>query len=469
MATKPKIKTLTNTSVDVLNAIRNNASNNYRDYVPVATADAESIREIGAIIMDYPALQNEFLSALVNRIGRVILSSKLYTNPWAMFKRGMLDFGETIEEIFTNIAKPFQFDPEVAEEKVFKREIPDVRSAFHTMNYQKFYKATVSQEQLRQAFMSMDGVTSLIASIVDAMYTGAAYDEFETMKYMLARNILRGRLYAQKTDSAPLTNPKNVIADAKSLSNKLTFLSNKYNPAGVYTHTLRDDQFVIVNSDFEATMSVDVLASAFNMDKTEFMGHVILVDGFGDIDNDRLDILFADDKTYTKLTSAELEALASIPLVVVDRDYFMIYDNLYNFTENYNGEGLYWNYFYHTWKTFSISPFANAIVFVPTAVGITSVTVTPDAVSIADDFVGSIPLSVAVVTTGFASEEVDWTIKTDLSSYTNLKVDVTKGGVVQIAHTGTVASYPASITVRATSVVDSTKYDDCVITLVSGT
>lgn len=87
MATKPKIKTLTNSSVDILNAIRNNASTNYKDYVPQATADSDSIREIGAVIMDYPALQNEFLSALVNRIGRVILTSKSYDNPWAMFKR----------------------------------------------------------------------------------------------------------------------------------------------------------------------------------------------------------------------------------------------------------------------------------------------------------------------------------------------------------------------------------------------
>lgn len=468
MATKPKIRTLTNTSVDVLNAIRNNASVDYRNYVPVATADAESIREIGAIIMDYPALQNEFLSALVNRIGRVILSSKLYSNPWAMFKRGMLDFGESVEEIFVDLAKPFQYDPEVAEQTVFKREIPDVRSAFHILNYKKFYKATVEQEELRTAFMSIDGVTSLIAKIVDAMYTAANYDEFETMKYMLARNILRGRLYAEAVDSQPLVNPKPVIAKVKSLSNKLTFLTNKYNPAGVYNHTIRDDQYVLINSDFEATMSVDVLASAFNMDKAQFMGHVILVDGFGDIDNDRLDILFKDDKTYTKLTDAELTALNSIPLVVVDKDYFMIFDKLFEFTEQYNGEGLYWNYFYHTWKLFSVSPFANALVFVPTTVGITSVTVTPDAVSVANDFVGEIPLNVAVVTTGFASKAVNWTIETDLSSYTNLVVDVTDGGVVQISHAGTVASYPETITVRATSAVDSTKYDDCVITLVAG-
>ena len=114
MATKPKIVTLTNSSVDILNAIRNNASVNYQNYVPVATSDAESIKKIGTIIMDFPSLQNEFLSALVNRIGRVILTSKLYENPWAMFKKGMLDFGETVEEIFVDIAKPFQYDPAVA-------------------------------------------------------------------------------------------------------------------------------------------------------------------------------------------------------------------------------------------------------------------------------------------------------------------------------------------------------------------
>mgnify|MGYP000075391992 FL=1 len=74
---------------------------------------------------------------------------------------------------------------------MFKREIPDVRAAFHILNYQKFYKATISNDQLRQAFLSWQGITDLIAKIVDSMYTGANYDEFLTMKYMLARNILQ--------------------------------------------------------------------------------------------------------------------------------------------------------------------------------------------------------------------------------------------------------------------------------------
>ena len=100
MAVKPTIKTLTNSSVDILNVIRENATQNYKEYVPKATPDANSIRQIGAVIMDYPALQNEFLNALVNRIGRVLITSKMYDNPWAMFKKGMLELVETVEEIF---------------------------------------------------------------------------------------------------------------------------------------------------------------------------------------------------------------------------------------------------------------------------------------------------------------------------------------------------------------------------------
>ena len=107
MPVKPKTKTLTNSTEQILNAIRNSASINYQNYVPIATKDAESIKEIGAVIMDYPNLQNEFLSALVNRIARVIVTSKMYENPLAMFKKGFVEFGESIEEIFVNIAKPF--------------------------------------------------------------------------------------------------------------------------------------------------------------------------------------------------------------------------------------------------------------------------------------------------------------------------------------------------------------------------
>lgn len=459
MATKPKIVTLTNSSVDILNAIRNNATNNYRDYVPYATPDAESIREIGTIIMDYPALQNEFLNALVNRIGLVLITSKMYSNPLAVFKRGTMEFGETIEEIFVELAKPFQFDPAVAESEIFKREIPDVRSAFHVMNYQKFYKETIQNEQLRQAFLSWEGITDLISKIVDAMYAGAAYDEFLAMKYLLAKMILNGRLYPVAIPQPVAANASTIVTQIKDVSNRWEFMSTSYNIAGVHTHVAKDDQYLIINSNFDAVMDVSVLAAAFHMEKAEFMGHRILVDSFGSLDTDRLNVLFKDDPTYTQLTSAQLTALDAVPAVLVDKKWFMIVDNMYKFTEQYNGEGLYWNYWYHTWKTFSISPFANSAVLVYGTPAVSSIVISPATAVISAG--QSLTLSAVVTTAYFAPKSVTWTA-TDGNGDPIDGVTINGAGILTV---GADVDANTAITVTATSVYDSTVKDTATITV----
>lgn len=453
MPVKPKIRTLTTSAADILNVIRNNASVDYRNYVPKADAnDVESVRTIGAIIMDYPALQNEFLNALVNRIGRVMLTSKMYSNPIAFFKKGVLEYGESIEEIFVNIAKVQEFNPEIAEQEVFKRVVPDVRAAFHIMNYQKFYKATVTQEQLKQAFLSWDGVTDLIARIVDSMYTGANYDEFLVMKYLLARHILDGRVYPVTVPTVTAENAKAIITTVKGVSNKLTFMNSDYNPAAVRTFTEKTDQYMIVNSVFDATMDVNVLASAFNMDKAEFLGHRVLIDGFGDLDVARLGEIFAGDPTYHEPSQDELTALNAIPAVIVDKDWFMVFDMLMQFTEQYNGQGLYWNYFYHVWKTFSVSPFANSVLFVPGTPSVTSVTVSPTTASVPKG--GSVSLSAVVDTDYFAPQTVVWT-----SSAEDVKVSA--AGVVTVD----ADAKSTTATITATSAFDNKKKATCTVTV----
>ncbi len=451
MPVKPHIKTLTNSSVDILNAIRNSSTTNYKEYVPIATPNTESLREIGTIIMDSPNLQNEFLNALVNRIGRVIVTSKLYDNPLKMFKKGILEFGETIEEIFVNIAKPFQYDTSTSEQTVFKREMPDVRSSFHIMNYQKYYKVTIQNEQLRQAFLSWDGITNLISKITESMYTSANYDEFQVIKYLLAKHIINGTMHTETIlDNLALEKKVSAI---KAISNKFTFPRSDYNLAGVVNQTLKDNQYILVNADFEAEMSVEVLATAFNMNKAEFIGHEVLVDGFGDIDIDRLNKLFEGDNTYTELSQDELNALNKIPAVLVDENFFMIFDNLIKFTEIYNGEGLYWNYWLHTWKTFSVSPFANNTVFVPAIPTVTDVTVSPSTLTLNKN--SSFTFTANVTTTNFASKEVNWTVDSDNAT-------ISKSGMVTILDSAKTGN---KITVTATSVYDNDKKGESTITI----
>lgn len=411
--------------------------------------DTRSIQNIGEFIMSYQPYQNAFLNALVNRIGRVLVTSRMWNNPWAVFKKGKMGYGETVEEIFVNIAKPHSFDPAKAESEVFKREIPDVRAAFHTMNYQKFYKVTISNDQLRQAFLSFSELSDLIARIVDSMYTSMNLDEYLVMKYMLCREMLNGGIYTVTTPaiSGADADPEGAVELYRQYTNALTYLKSTYNRAGVRTSTPVDRQVIIVPVAAEATIGVKVLANAFNISEVEYLGRRIGIDSF-DFDADdtaRLAEIFENDPDYTPLNGTEVTALQSVSAFKCDPEWFMVFDNFDQFTENYNGQGLYWQYFYHVWKTFSASPFANAIAFTSQTNEVTEVTVAPVSSNVA---VGtSIQMTATVDGTGLYPKTVTWSIKgsEELASGTN--IDPTTG----VLHVATDETVSNTITVTASA------------------
>lgn len=456
MAVKPSKVDLNATSVDILNTVRTELGAPYSNMVPYANGTTESIRSVGDAIMSYEATQNAFLSALINRIAKVVITSKNFYNPWSFMKQGLLEMGETVEELFVNLVPINQFDPAIAESELYKRVIPDVRSAFHPMNYQKFYKITVSNDQLRQAFLSWQGITDLISKIIESIYKSANYDEFLVMKYLLAKKALAGNLYSVHVDALSADTASDLVRTIKGISTDMAYPKTKYNEAGVTTNTERFDQFIITSAESNAYIDVDVLAAAFNMDKVEFMGHRVEVDSFSEFPEDRMAEIFANDPNYTPFTPTEINALNNVLALVIDRNFMQIYDNFYNMTEKYNSQGLYWNYFYHVWKTYSTSPFSNAVVFTTDTPAITSVSVAPSAVTVNKGQTAQ--LTATVVTTGLAPKTVTWSMTTTTD---NSYVD--QNGLVHVGSDETLTS----LTVRATSTYDDTKYSDSTITVPS--
>lgn len=361
MAKRIASSTLNATTLDILNVIRQNASYDYQQNVPVVDK-ASDIPKVGEVIYGTPAFSNQFINALVNRIAIVRVQSATFNNPYSILKKGYLEFGETVEDIFVSIAKAVDYTPEKASEREFKRTLPDIRSAFHTMNWRVMYPVTIQDEDLRQAFLSVDGVTDLIAKIVDSVYTAAEYDEFLLFKYLLIKAISHGKMKPAAIDS-----DTDLTASAvafRSASNILPFMSSEYNEANVKTNTPKSRQIIFMDAKFNAQYDVNVLASAFNMDKADFMGRLFLIDNWTDFDNERFDIIRANSDGIEEITSAELALLNDVKAALLDENWFQVYDNNNKFTEQYVASGLYWNYFYHVWKTVSSSPFANAIVFV---------------------------------------------------------------------------------------------------------
>lgn len=405
------------TTSAVINAIAPSLS----ERIPTATA--ENLADIGQYILNNKSLANQFLNVLVNRIARVIITSRLYENPLAAFKKGTEKYGDIIEEIFVNIANAHEYNPQIAENEVYKRVIPDVGAVFHRTNSQLFYKATIQEESLEKAFTSEQGMRTLIAGIVDSLYSGANYDEFVAMKNIFAESA--DEMFYIKTDAPSVANIHNIVTNIKSASNLMEFMSNQYNAAGVMNYTPKSRQVLLIRADIDAIMDVNVLAAAFNMDKAEFMGRKVLVDNFGAENPD-------------------------VYAVLCDDEFLMVVNTLDKFTEQYNAQGLYWNYFWHVWRVFSRSPFSNCIAFTSgTIVAATAVSITNTSGTYAKGTDLQMTASVAPATA--TNKNVRWTLEgAEADTY------ISATGMV---HFGTAQT--GTLTIKATLVADPTKTDTC--------
>ena len=422
--------------VNVLNVIRQNATAVYQDRIPEATA--ENLHEVGDAILTYEAQANEFVNALVNRIGLVILNNRMATNPLAALKKGRLAVGETIEEIYIDVIKAQTYDPRAAQDTLFKRHLPNVSSVFHSVDSQLNYPLTISNEQLRKAFLSYDSLDRFIAGLVDSMYKSATLDEFIQMKQLISEWNENSRFIVEPitavTDAA---SAREAMIKIKAVSDGMTIFNNQMNYAGVWTSTPKDEQYLITTPDFNARMDVDVLAAAFHMDKAEFAGHVIVVDNIGDLGD------------------------AGIEAILVDKNWYQVYDYLRTFKTAYNGEGLYWNYFYHVWMVYSLSPFANAVAFGTAAPTVTTLTVTPTTATVKPG--GTLQITTAVTGTGDPTSKCTFTIagNTDPETVVNTMGKVILGS----KETGSLGTSKKEITVTATSVQDTSKTATCTITV----
>ena len=325
-------------SYDLMNAIRNSSSAMFQSYVPLANAD--NVAEVGQALLISQTLQNEFITSLVERIGLVIIRTVSLQNPLKKFKKGTMPQGRTIEEIYVDITQEHLYDPEIAETEQFKREIPNVKTLFHELNRKGFYKQTIQDDSLRTAFISWNHFDNFIGGIIQSIYNSSEVDEYKYMKLLVDNYYSKGLFHivpVSKPDTGTATAEMVQKMRATALRMTLPQGTRDYNAMAVHTKSDMEDLHLIIDADLQARLDVDVLAKAFNMDRTNFLGNVTVIDGFA---------------------STGLEA------VLIDKSWFMVYDMLNKMESTRNSQGLYWNYFYHVWQLFSSSRFANAVAFV---------------------------------------------------------------------------------------------------------
>lgn len=321
-----------NYTLAVLNAIRDSASTEYSTRIPSATRT--NVTTIGNALATYTPLLNEFTTNLVGKIALTVFASKSMTNKLAPFKKGMVPFGADVEELFVNMTSAVAFDKDGA--TALARSKQEVLARYHRENRQDTYKVTLSDAQVKNAFRSLEGVQNLLTEIVKAMYNGSEYDEYVFMKELLAQYDANFFDYQVDPITDTATATKFIKAVRKAVAD-LGFVSTAYNKAGVKTLTAPEDLVLLINKDVLAVVDIDILSKAFNLGKTDFEPKIVVMDDFG--------------------------SLANCYAMLVDKDFFMVYDTLHTVEEQRNAQGLFTNHFLHVWQILSLSQFKNAVKF----------------------------------------------------------------------------------------------------------
>ena len=423
----------------------------------------ESIAPIGKIIMSNDRYKNAFLNT-IDLIGLTVIDRNYWENPWENFtNRGNLNFGQTVREILVDIADVFDYNKYANDSEHFlKNVVPNVFNYLHELNYQKFYKTTTSDAQLAMAFNTEGGLFDLIEKIVGSLYEGYKYDKYIADKYMLCRRIVDGTITSIPIMNYSQLTPRERVAKLKSVSNLMTFRSPNYNPAGARVSSSFDHQIAIINTDFEADMSTEVLATSFFKNEAEMKSRSALVDGFANHDEDRLKELLGD--AYVPFTDEEKGELRNIPAVIIDSEFFQDYNYAFDnnaetkMTDFYNPETLKRNHWLHTWKVLSTSPFKNAVVFTAGLPRVESVTLNPNEASVTAGL--DVQLQAVVETRGFANKAVTYSISQDPETDPAKKATVDLNGKVHIpaGHVASTADEENTLVkVTATSVYDTTK------------
>ena len=340
-------------NVEFLNSIREVQTQEYRNVVPQVKSNDDCLQVL-ATFAQYPTAKNAFISTLTNRVGKSMFFDKVFKNPYKMLHRGMLEYGKSIEQLFTEMAEKKgwneHFTGSTTEEgDLIKAVKPSVKVDYITQNFEYKFKTSISDQQLRGAFQDPYGLQSLLQHAVDSLASSVDYAEYVDMKALIQQLMEK---YAFGGMTKGLTSFTTLSADAvKGLAKAVRVVAeksefpNQSNLAGVLNWCKKKDLVLFTTPEVKAELDVELLATAFNMDKADFNLRVITIESFSKV----------------KLPSNKYHTPVAF---IADKDILQVYDTINTTSTFYNPERLTTNYFAHKHGIMAGCQFANGTVIV---------------------------------------------------------------------------------------------------------
>lgn len=371
------------TNKQIINALIEDSSLEMQNIVPLATSETGA--EVLSVLNQFPTYKNMFISDLVNKVAMSIIESKGWRNPLSVFAKGRLPLGSTIEQIFVSDAKRkafgSHFDGSTSNEgDIFSKVLPQVYTKYITVNYMNKYKVSISEDQLRLAFVSQNGLSNLVAQLINSVYEQAEVDDYEYTKYCLydlvgssavtGSNNIVDSFVLNGSETEPFK-ASDLLTKLRAMSGRLNFKSTKYNVAGVKTFSKRENLVLLVTPEMNAVLDVQGLATLFNIDRGSLNYRVIEVDElpkFTTTYTPPMGDALVNQETGSPITQTPYEIDATlqnvqIDAIVADESVFQMWETLVTTRSMENINDLSTNIILHKQGIAGSNPYANFICY----------------------------------------------------------------------------------------------------------
>lgn len=323
------------TNKNILKAVKQELSFEVQNHLPVEVSN--NLQNVYDNILNFAPVRNEIVPSLINRIGMQTVDSIAWRNPLARFKKEPMRYGETHEETYVNMCKGHVYDSQSDFKYAFQQYQSYIMSVFHDINLEIQYPVTITYDNLRKAFTSEYGIRDMIMAKMESAITGANWDEYLAMRDLISVGYEKEVLPAVTVDKiVDEASAKKLLIEVKRAVGEFGFPLPENNPAGATSHALPANLIWITTPEVNAQISVDALAYAFHMDKTDVSVQTVIVDKF------------AND---------------AIQGVLCDVRFFNVRDQFKEMTDQRLANVLSWNYMYTQVEMVSASPFYPIRVF----------------------------------------------------------------------------------------------------------
>ena len=344
----------------------------YQEQIPLVNHYTSS-QVYGQSLLALPSdMRNKFIQSLVNRIAYTKFVMDYFENPLQELAGDDLPLGAIGQEIYVNPARGRVYNIDDFAGLLAKYE-SDVKAEYTEINFDVQYPVTIIRKELEKAFVSWGDFESFLMGMSTSLYNAAFIDDYKYTKKLITNAYRNNAVTMDVVSVSNVTEPTE--AELKTITKKLrkAYLdfkspSTRYNAwkkVGGYGRSIvswskPEDVVVFINNGLATDLDVDVLANAFNMDKTELMGKVYYVDNFDIIDDD-------GNVTYDG---------SKILALICDKRWFKIRTKDMFMDEFYNANNRSWQQYLNVIKAFNYSLFANALMLVTEEPAITSTAIT---------------------------------------------------------------------------------------------